>query len=229
MNTGLGAAGTAAAGPVGAAVGLALGNVVAGLFSGSSSSWTNAGPGVHAWFTSHGSEGFLAFMRGNYPDKFGDLNTVKMLNYVWTRDIMPGANGALRQTANPPYMIDGTWAATVAAFAELGIDLEASDIAQKAEGGNEGWRLSSIYGVPHCNYIGAPIIKMLPGAGTPQVPTVAVDEIARVIEGHDQGGKGSPSDREIIGNLKDGAGVKTASIGKGLLVALVLIWLANRG
>lgn len=55
-----------------------------GIFSGSSNSrWTNAGPGVHAWFSSYGPQAFLDWMDANYPNGFQDMDTVRKLLVVW--------------------------------------------------------------------------------------------------------------------------------------------------
>ena len=217
-------AGGAAAGPIGAAAGAALGKIIGNMFRGSGSSWANAGPGVHDWFTVHGPQAFLDWMRGNQADKFGDLNAVKLLYYLWVRDVWSGANGALRQTADPSFMVDGTWAGNVAAFAKVGIDLEASDAAQKLEGGNDGWRQGSPFGIPHCNYIGKPFIKAMPG------PSPVVETMQDAVDKKEAGLPLTKEEKEIVENLNKAAGgsFDIGSIAPLLFLVVILYVILKR-
>lgn len=64
---------------VAAAAGSLLGAVSNWLGGISPSTWDHAGAGVHQWFTDHGEDAFLAWMRANRPDGFASLDTVLAL------------------------------------------------------------------------------------------------------------------------------------------------------
>lgn len=231
----LSAAGTAIAPGVGTLVGAALGNLVSSLFGGGHSSWTNAGAGVHEWFTKYGDQAFLDWMRKERPDDFGNLDTVKALRIVW----IFGLNGSLyNPDAGPEYAPAGGLAKV---YASMGIDYPAT-VSQAISNGH------SLNNLPKSD------IVMLPGGGSAALPQAATDE-AKDAAARVAAGQGTKADFDLLAKLKAAAKdiARAASEGAsegvnagggvnvsldlkelvpwiigGLLVLLLILWLVRK-
>lgn len=207
IGSGIGAAaGTAAAGPIGTAIGAAAGGAIAGLLGGGGSSWSSAGPGVHQWFTDHGEEAFLAWMRKNHPGAFGNLETVKALRYTWT--FTGPDNGGINNLRNPIYQLSP--AAELELWRTLGVDIGATVAAAQAAGANVN------------NIPASLVVKGAPSPAT-------VDELQRIKNKADSGQPLTPSERKALEALKRGAG-EGVDLGSIFMIAgvVVLIYVATR-
>jgi hypothetical protein len=202
------AAGTAVAPIIGTAIGGAVGNMIGGIFGGGGTgrSWANAGPGVHDWFTKYGEEAFLQWMRTNHPDKFGDLDTVKGLRYVWT--FTGPDNGLINNLDNPNYRLPKE--KEIALWRSMGVDIDASRAAQAAAGGNPN------------NVPANRVVRISP---TP----AAVDELSSINAKASRGEALTPAEQQALNALKKGAG---GSFDLGSLMPLLLIvlgvWIVSK-
>jgi hypothetical protein len=139
-------------------------------------------------------------MRANHPDKFGDLDTVKGLRYVWT--FTGPDNGLINNLDNPNYRLPKE--KEIALWRSMGVDIEASRAAQAAAGGNPN------------NVPASRVVRISP---TPE----AVDELARINNKAARGEPLTPAEQRALDALKKGAG---GSFDLGSLMPLLLIVLA---
>ena len=216
ISTGAAAAGTAAAGPIGAAVGEAVGGFIASLFGKKPSMWDAAGPGVHAWFTTHGPEKFLQWMKAKHPTQFGSLDEVKALYPVWlweyNRSILnPDETNFVSSKINEVY-------------AAMGIDYPATIARMKTHG----------RGYTAAGTVTPENIIMLPGGGTPQVPAVAVAQIKAIEDKKATGASLTANEAAIskgIAKAAEGSAGGGVSIGweTMLLLAVLVYFLFRKG
>jgi len=144
-----------------------LNDFLVGIFGGGPSRWENAGQGVHEWFTQFGEQAFLDWMDATHPDKFGSLETVKALHYVWTvtvADVNAPApyTGMINNLAQPNYMLSAPRMNEL--FATMGIDLPAS-VARQFASSDPGYAPNTVL---------RPNIVAIPGFG--QVVNNAIDD-----------------------------------------------------
>lgn len=187
ISAGATAAGTAAAGPVGAAIAAAVGNVIRNIFGGGPSMWDQAGPGVHEYVTAH-EQAFLDWMKATHPDGFGTLNGVKAFHTLWrflkADAVAPAPYTGMINGLNDPDALPLPQLAEV--FAGLGIDLMASLAKQRAaDPGSTG------------NTILAPNIVRTTAPTTPLV----VEEMQRIVNERPK----TPGEQQVVDNLQKSA------------------------
>lgn len=188
----LGTAAGAAAGPVGAAIGGAISNFLTNAFGGGPSAWDDAGPGVHEWFTVHGEQAFLDWMRDKHPDGFGSVDTVVGLNALWLAEqrklIRPGE---FQMVQNGP--------AVMAAYQAMGVDYQATNAANQ---------------VPN-----APInFVFLPNVD-PQMPPGAAAGLNNLANKIDAGEPLTPGETILANDVADADDAASQGGGSGLLLA----------
>lgn len=182
------AAGTAIAPVIGTAVGAALGGIIADLFGGRGT-WSEAGPGVHDWWTRYGEEPVLAWVRANAPESFATLDATRAARmlYYWQKGTI------LHPTDDPQYFPEGTVEGARKFYASIGVDYPAT--VAKIASAPQGW---------HGNVTPDEIV-MLPGAGAPTIPQAAVDA-AKDAADRVARGEGTTGDLNLMNILNNAAG-----------------------
>lgn len=214
LSGGLAAAGTAVLPGVGTAVGASIGNVIGKLFgSGTPTAWKNAPAETRELFMKYPrayDQAFLTWMQQKHPEAFSTAKQVQAMLPLFLKETR---NAIIRpnETAGGGAYSAGAFVpgVTVEAYRAMGIDYDATNQANQVPNAPIQW-------------------VMLPGGGSPSVPSTAVANIADVLEKQKSGQPLTSEEKSLLSTLKSATDGGSTPWGVIAVVVLAVVLLAKR-
>jgi hypothetical protein len=205
----LGAAGTAIAPGLGTAIGSALGGLLGGAIGGGKGPARNlndASPEIKKWFADTGAGAFASYLMQNKPEAFSmTIDEILPLFYAWLLSTRKSVAWWTRD-GNPRNPIAYRPGLTESAWAALGVDFDKSVLAYQSTPSDQR-TFENVY-------------VMLPGGGTPTLPTVGLDALQNIKDKADRGAPLSQAERNALDAMNKSAG---ASLELGSLPVIIII------